>query len=100
MSEPVVFRRYAEIREAIFAPELSRTFDRRSWAEGNIRDGVVSVQHGPVHRARRRIENSQFRPDRMRLYERELFPGVLDAWVDRIIVDAELLEGRRTQSGR
>lgn len=84
---PVVFRGYAEIREALFAPELSRTFDRRSWAEGNIRDGVVSIQHGPVHRARRRIENTQFRPDRMRLYERDLFPGVLDRWIDRIVVD-------------
>ena len=87
MSETVVFRRYAEVREALFAPELSRTFDRRSWAEGNIRDGVVSIQHGAIHRARRRIENSQFRPDRMRLYERELFPGVLDRWIDRIVVD-------------
>jgi len=83
----LVLDRYDAIREALFHPDLSRTFDRRSWAEGNIRDGVVSVQHGPVHRARRRVENSQFRPDRLRLYERELFPGVLDAWIDRIVVD-------------
>lgn len=83
----LVIDRYDAIREALFHPDLSRTFDRRSWAEGNIRDGVVSVQHGPVHRARRRVENSQFRPDRLRLYERELFPGVLDAWIDRIVVD-------------
>ncbi|MFO1541160.1 MAG: cytochrome P450 [Chloroflexota bacterium] len=83
----VVLSRYEEIREALFAADLSRTFDRRSWAEGNIRDGVVSVQHGPVHRARRRVENSQFRPDRLRLYERELFPGVLATWTDRIVED-------------
>lgn len=84
---PVVFDRYEAIREALFDKALSRTFDRRSWAEGNIRDGVVSIQHGAVHRARRRVENTQFRPERLRLYERDLFPGVLDAWIPRLIVD-------------
>jgi cytochrome P450 len=68
-AEPILFDRYEDIRQALFDPSLSRTFDRRSWAEGNIRDGVVSIQHGAVHRARRRVENSQFRPDRLRLYE-------------------------------
>jgi cytochrome P450 len=86
-SGPIVFETYEAIREALFDKDLSRTFDRRSWDEGNIRDGVVSIQHGAVHRARRRVENTQFRPDRMRLYERELFPGVLEAWVPRLIVD-------------
>lgn len=84
---PIVFDTYETIREALFDKDLSRTFDRRTWDEGNIRDGVVSIQHGAVHRARRRVENTQFRPDRLRLYERELFPGVLDAWVPRLIVD-------------
>ena len=74
----VVLRDYDAIRQALFDPKLSRTFDSRSYHEGNIRDGVVSVSHGSVHRARRRIENSQFRADRLRLYERELFPAVLD----------------------
>lgn len=87
----IVLERYEEIREALFNPNLSRTFDRRSYAEGNIRDGVVSISHGPVHRARRRIENSQFRPDVLRLYERDLFPTVmgdlLDVLIDRPSVD-------------
>lgn len=74
----VVLRDYDAIRQALFDPNLTRTFDTRSYHEGNIRDGVVSVSHGSVHRARRRIENSQFRADRLRLYERELFPAVLD----------------------
>lgn len=74
----VVLRDYDAIRQALFDPSLTRTFDPRSYSEGNIRDGVVSVSHGSVHRARRRIENSQFRADRLRLYERELFPAVLD----------------------
>jgi cytochrome P450 len=73
----VVLRDYDAIRQALFDPNLSRTFDPRSYAQGNIRDGVVSVSHGSVHRARRRIENSQFRADRLRLYERELFPAIL-----------------------
>ncbi len=81
----VVLDRYDEVREALFNPDLSRTFDSRSYGEGNIRDGVVSISHGPMHRARRRIENTQFRPDVLRLYEQQLFPQVLDALLDRLI---------------
>jgi cytochrome P450 len=81
----VVLDRYEEVREALFNPDLSRTFDSRSYAEGNIRDGVVSISHGAIHRARRRIENTQFRPDVLRLYERELFPAVLDQLLDVLI---------------
>ncbi len=46
---------------------------------------MVSISHGPVHRARRRIENSQFRPDVLKLYERDLFPRVLSDLLDRLI---------------
>ena len=74
----VVLREYDAIRQALFDPSLSRTFDERSYAEGNIRDGTVSVSHGSLHRARRRVENTQFRADRLQLYERDLFPSVLD----------------------
>jgi cytochrome P450 len=81
---------YAEIRAALTDPNLSRTFDRRTWAEGNIRDGVVSIQHGATHRARRRVENSQFRPDRLREYESELFPAILERMFDRLIVDGRV----------
>ena len=81
----VVLSEYEAIRQALFDPNLSRTFDTRSYHEGNIRDGVVSVSHGAVHRARRRIENSQFRADRLRLYERDLFPAVLDDLLDALI---------------
>jgi cytochrome P450 len=76
---------YATIRAALLAPGLSRSFDTRGYHEGNIRDGVVSITHGSVHRARRRLENSQFRADRLRLYERELFPGLLEGLLDRLI---------------
>lgn len=79
---------YEEIRDALFNADLSRTFDDRSYDDGNIRDGVVSVSHGPVHRTRRRIENTQFRPDVLRLYERDLFPNVLKDLLD-VLIDGE-----------
>ena len=81
----VVLDRYEDIRAALVDPNLSRTFDRRSYDEGNIRDGVVSIAHGAMHRARRRIENTQFRAEVLRLYERELFPRVMDELLDRLI---------------
>lgn len=88
---PVVFDRYEDIRVALLDPDLSRTFDRRSYDEGNIRDGIVSVSHGEVHRARRLVENAQFRADVLRLYERELFPRVMDELLDRLI-DSERVD--------
>lgn len=87
----VIISDYEAIRLALFDPVLARTFDARSYDEGNIRDGVVSVSHGAVHRARRRVENSQFRADRLQLYERELFPAVMDDLL-RILVDGEFVD--------
>ncbi|HEX5466496.1 MAG TPA: cytochrome P450 [Candidatus Limnocylindrales bacterium] len=79
----VEFSEPAAIREALLAKDLSRSFDKRTYEQGNVRDGVVSIVHGATHRARRRIENTEFRPDRLRLYERELFPMVLERILDR-----------------
>jgi cytochrome P450 len=84
-SATIVFERYEDIRAALFDPNLSRTFDTRSYHDGNIRDGIVSIAHGATHRARRRIENQQFRAEVLRLYERELFPRVMDELLDRLI---------------
>ena len=86
-SEVVTFDRYEEIREALFNTNLSRSFDKRSYHDGNIRDGVVSISHGAVHRARRRVENTQFRPDVLRLYEHDLFPKVMDDLLDVLVAD-------------
>jgi cytochrome P450 len=80
----IAFDAYDAIREALFNRDLSRSFDKRSYADGNVRDGVVSIVHGATHRARRRVENTEFRPDRLRLYERELFPAVLERMLDRL----------------
>lgn len=82
---------FEDIRAALFDPNLSRTFDRRSYEEGNIRAGIVSISHGALHRARRRIENTQFRADVLRLYERELFPRVMDDLLD-VLIDGERVD--------
>lgn len=84
----IVLEDFEQIREALFNADLSRTFDDRGYDEGNIRDGVVSVSHGSLHRARRRVENTQFRPDVLRLYERDLFPRVLSDLLD-VLIDGE-----------
>jgi cytochrome P450 len=81
----IEFDAYSDIREALFNPDLSRSFDKRGFDEGNVREGVVSISHGPVQRARRRIENTQFRPERLREYERVLFPQVLNRLLNTLL---------------
>jgi cytochrome P450 len=87
----ITFDGFEDIRAALFDPNLSRTFDRRSYEDGNIRAGIVSISHGALHRARRRIENTQFRADVLRLYERDLFPRVMDELLD-VLIDAEQVD--------
>ncbi len=87
----ITFDAFDDIRAALFDPNLSRTFDRRSYDEGNIRAGIVSISHGALHRARRRIENTQFRADVLRLYERELFPRVMNDLLD-VLIDGEQVD--------
>ena len=71
ISAEIVLRDFAAIKQALMNPHLSRTFDKRSYADGNVREGVVSIMHGQAHRDRRRLENMQFRPDILKLYERD-----------------------------
>ncbi len=90
-SATIVLHRYEDIRAALFDPNLSRSFDKRPYEDGNIRSGIVSISHGAMHRARRRIENTQFRADVLRLYERALFPGVMDELLD-VLIDGERVD--------
>ena len=90
-SATVTFDRYEDIRAALYDPNLSRTFDRRSYDDGNIREGIVSISHGAVHRARRRVENTMFRAEVLRLYERELFPQVMTELLD-LLIDADVVD--------
>ena len=77
----VTLHEYEDIREALRDQALSRSFDKRTWEAGNIRAGIVSIIHGDEHRARRRIENTQFRRDRLFTYEKDLFPTVCEELV-------------------
>lgn len=86
----VVLDRYEDIRAALLDPQLSRAFDKRAYDEGNIREGIVSISHGATHRARRRVENTMFRAEVLRLYERELFPSVMNDLLDVLIDRAEV----------
>jgi len=93
-SDEVVITDGRLIRQALFNPDLSRTFDKRTFEQGNIRERVVSVCHGDDHKSRRRVENSIFRRERLQRYEQELFPGVIEELLPRLIVDGrgDLLE--------
>ena len=77
----VVIDDFAGIKQALMDPNLSRTFDKRTYASGNVREGVVSIMHGQAHRDRRRLENLQFRPDHLKRYELELFPPIVESMV-------------------
>lgn len=83
----VVFSRYEDIRDALADPALSRRFDTRAYAEGNPGDGTVSTAHGDLQRARRRLENTQFRSEHLREYERVLFPPLLGQMLDDLLVE-------------
>ena len=82
-TDEVVLDDFEAIRKALFNPDLSRSFDKRTYEDGNLREGVVSIMHGRAHRNRRRIENSQFRATDLAHYERELFPPIVEEFVER-----------------
>ena len=83
----VVFSTYEDIRDALANPALSRRFDTRPYSEGNSGDGTVSTAHGEMQRARRRVENTQFRTEHLQKYERVLFPVLLDQMLDDLLDD-------------
>lgn len=79
----VVVRRYDDVRDALFHPDLSRALDVRSFEDGNPRAGVLSTLHGPGHKLRRRLENPLFRRATLVADEQEHFPRVIDRIADR-----------------
>jgi len=84
----IVFDRYTDIRDAMYHADLSRTFDPRSFEEGNPRAGILSVLHGDEHKGRRRLENPLFRRAALVEYERDLFPQVVEDICARSAVGA------------
>lgn len=85
----IVIEDYASIREALMNSSLSRTFDKRSYEQGNVREGVVSIMHGKAQRDRRRLENLQFRAAELQLYEQELFPPIVESMVHEVAAAGE-----------
>lgn len=90
----VEFKDSASIKKALFSPDLSRSFDKRSFEQGNIRANVVSILHAGAHRDRRRVENTIFRRERLVEYEHVLFPKAIDVLLPQLIVGgrADLLQ--------
>ena len=86
----VTIEGFDAIHEALTNPHLSRTFDKRTYEHGNVREGIVSTTHGVTHRNRRRLENAQFRPDALKLYEDELFPPIVDQFVSEAAASGEV----------
>jgi cytochrome P450 len=85
----IEFASYDTIHAALTNPHLSRTFDKRSYAVGNVRQGIVSTMHGRPHRNRRRLENAQFRPRALRSYEEDLFPPIMERFVRAAALSGE-----------
>ncbi len=89
ISAEITIDEIGAIQQALSDPNLSRTFDKRTYEDGNVRRGIVSTTHGTEHRNRRRLENAQFRPDALRLYEQHLFPPIMEAFVSEAAAAGE-----------
>lgn len=86
-ADALVLKTYEDARAALHNRDLSRQFDHTTFAQGNIRERILSVLHGREHRDRRRLENPLFRTDRLTLYERELFPKIVQEVMGRMASD-------------
>lgn len=76
VTEPVVLSTFEDAKEAYRAKDLRQSL----YDEGEVIMADVLVNlHGDEHRSRRRAENRMFRRDVFERYERELFPGVIEA---------------------
>lgn len=85
MTSPIVLDTYTSVHAALANRDLARTADEGSYEDGNIREGSLNVLHGTEHRNRRRVENPLFRRDRLTLYERELFPRLVDDLLPHLV---------------
>src|ERR1044072_9961065 len=77
MSEPevVTVSNFEDARDAYRQKELRQAL----YDAGEIIMGDVLVNlHGDEHRGRRRLENRLFRRDTFAVYERDLFPAVVE----------------------
>jgi cytochrome P450 len=77
-SKEVVLTTYEDVRAALGSEDLARSLDYEKYEKGNIKEGVISLLHGSEHRERRRVENTLFRRETLELYERVLFPDIVE----------------------
>jgi cytochrome P450 len=88
MREPtdgLTLRTYADVGTALASTDLSRSIDRDRYEAGSILEAVVLMLDADEHRDRRRVENHLFRRDTLELYERDLFPAIVDRTLDLVL---------------
>jgi cytochrome P450 len=74
----IVLISYDDVRAALQSIDLARSIDPERFEKGNIEEQTLPVLHGDEHRDRRRVENALFRRQALELYERVLFPDIVE----------------------
>ena len=75
---------YHDVEHALRITDLKQSL----YDEGKIlMDKVLVTLHGDEHRQRRSIESQLFRKNFFRIYENEVFPGLLGETLDQFLTD-------------
>ena len=78
---------YHDVEHALRITDLKQSL----YDEGKIlMDKVLVTLHGDEHRQRRSIESQLFRKNFFRVYENEVFPGLLSETLDQFLTDSSL----------
>ena len=79
--------RYHEVEHALRINDLKQSL----YDEGKIlMDKVLVTLHGDEHRQRRSIESQLFRKNFFRVYENQVFPGLLQETLDQFLTTSSL----------
>ena len=79
--------RYHEVEHALRINDLKQSL----YDEGKIlMDKVLVTLHGDEHRQRRSIESQLFRKNFFRIYENQVFPGLLQETLDQFLTASSL----------
>jgi cytochrome P450 len=92
--QEVTLTGYEDVRRALGDEALSRSLDPDRYEVGNIKNRTLSILHGDEHRDRRRAENVLFRRQTLELYERVLFPEIVEYTLRTFVdpVGSDLME--------
>ena len=78
---------YHDVEHALRITDLKQSL----YDEGKIlMDKVLVTLHGDEHRQRRSIESQLFRKNFFRVYENEVFPGLLSETLDQFLTESSL----------